>query len=418
MAPVSLLIVGAGGRGFDYARYVRDHPDEAKIVGVAEPRDPYRNRMAEEHGIRAENVFTDWRAAAERERLADAVVIATPDRLHADPAVAFAERGYAMLLEKPIAPSEADCRRVVEAVRRHGIIFSVCHVLRYTRYTRVLKQMLDDGAVGDIVSVQHLENVGWWHQAHAFVRGFWRNEAESSFMLLSKSCHDLDWIRYVLGVPCRKVSSFGSLKHFRKAEKPPEAGEAKRCVDCAYEDRCPYSAKKIYLTGIRDERPNWPSATLTPQWSVANVTRAVEVGPWGRCVYECDNDVVDHQVVILEFDGGRTASFTMTAFNAGGHRKTRIFGTRGEIYGDGSNLDHFDFLTRQRRTIDTEATDGTIAGGHGGGDEGLMASFLGAVARGEPSLILSGPDETLESHRIVFAAERARREDRVVHLAD
>ena len=218
MAPVTLLIVGAGGRGFDYARYVRTQPDEARIVGVAEPRDPYRCRMAEEHHIPAENVFADWRAAAERDRLADAVIIATPDRLHVDPAVAFAAKGYAMLLEKPIAPTEADCRRVVEAVGRSGIIFAVCHVMRYTRYTRVLKKMLDDGAVGDLVSIQHLENVGWWHQAHAFVRGFWRNEAESSFMLLSKSCHDLDWSRYIFAARCIKCSSFGALKHFRKSD--------------------------------------------------------------------------------------------------------------------------------------------------------------------------------------------------------
>jgi predicted dehydrogenase len=416
MASVTLLVVGAGGRGFDYARYVREHPDGARIVGVAEPREPYRRRMAAEHDIPPENVFTDWKQAAAREKLADAVLVCTPDALHADPAVAFARKGYAMLLEKPIAPSEADCRRVVEAVMRAKIIFAVAHVLRYTRYTRVLKAMLDAGAVGDLVSVQHLENVGWWHQAHAFVRGFWRNEKESSFMLLSKSCHDLDWIRYVFGKRCLKVSSFGSLKHFRKAEKPPQAGSARRCVECEYEPQCPYSAKKIYLTGIRDDRPTWPSATLVSEWSVANVAQAVAEGPWGRCVYECDNDVVDNQVVIMEFEGGRTACFTMTAFNAGGHRKTRLFGTRGEIYGDGSNIEHFDFLTRQRRIVDTNAADGTIAGGHGGGDEGLMGAFLAAVARRDQDLVLTGAQETLQSHLMVFAAERARRENRVVSL--
>ena len=286
---MSLLVIGAGGRGFDYARYAGQHPDEAKVVALAEPRQPYRDRMAREHAVAPENVFADWREAAERERLADAVLICTPDRLHAAPALAFAAKGYAMLLEKPMAPGEEDCRRIVEAVRREGIIFAVCHVLRYTRYTHALREMLDAGAVGDIVSIQHLENVGWWHQAHAFVRGFWRNEAESSSMLLSKSCHDLDWIRHVIGVRCVRVSSFGSLRHFRKVEKPPAAGAATRCVACDYEPDCPYSAKRIYLTGITDANPSWPSATLTAEWSVANVTRAVEVGPWGRCVYECDN---------------------------------------------------------------------------------------------------------------------------------
>ncbi len=412
--PVTLLILGAGGRGFDYARYVRAHPDQAKVVGVAEPRDVYRNRMAAEHEIDPANVFTDWKQAADKPRLADAVLICTQDRMHADPAVAMAEKGYAILLEKPMAPNEPDCVRIVEAVKRAGICFAVCHVLRYTRYTRVLKKMLDDGAVGDIVSIQHLENVGWWHQAHAFVRGFWRNEAESSFMLLSKSCHDLDWIRYVMGVPCQKVSSFGSLKHFRREEKPSAAGDATRCVACAYEPQCPYSAVKIYLTNVGDQ-PSWPSATLVPVWSLENLRRAVAEGPWGRCVYECDNDVVDNQAVIMAFAGARTATFTMTAFNAGGHRKTRIFGTRGEIYGDGSNIEHFDFLTRTRRIIDTNAADATIAGGHGGGDEGLMEAFLAAVA-GDSGQVISGPDETLESHRMVFAAERARRENRVVCL--
>ena len=418
MSPVTVVIAGAGGRGFDYGDYIAAHPELGKVVGVAEPREPYRLRMAQKHGIPSANVFDDWRKLADRPRLADSVLICTQDAMHADPACAFAAKGYHILLEKPMAPNAADCRRIVSAVQAAGVLFAVGHVLRYTRYTRVLKKLLAEGAVGDVVSVQHLENVGWWHQAHSFVRGFWRNTAESSFMLLSKSCHDLDWIRHVMGVPCRKLASFGSLKHFRRAEKPACAGGATRCVACDYEGDCPYSARKIYLRDLREDNPCWPSATLVAHWSVANVEKAVAEGPWGRCVYECDNDVVDNQVVIMDFEGGRTACFTMTAFNAGGHRKSRIFGTRGEIYGDGRLLEHFDFLTRQRKTIDTEASEGDITGGHGGGDSGLITAFLSAVGRGEPSLILSGSDETLESHLMVFAAEQARLENRVVDMAE
>lgn len=415
MRPVKLLIIGAGGRGTGYARYAEAYPDQAKVVGVAEPRDYYRERIVQVHDVPAENVFTDWKDASERARFADAVVIATQDAMHVEPAIAFAELGYDMLLEKPMAPSAEGCRRIVDAVLANDIIFAVCHVMRYTRYTQKLKALLDAGAVGDIVSVQHLEPVGYWHQAHSFVRGNWRNEKESSPMLLAKSCHDLDWLRYIVGEPCTEVSSFGSLKHFRAEEQPENAAD--RCVACAYEPECPYSALKIYLRDRLDQgHTGWPVNVLTPDVTREGVLKALREGPYGRCVYACDNDVVDHQVVNMHFAGGRTATFTMTAFNQAGHRKTHIFGTRGEVYGDGSKIRHFDFLTDKTEVIDTAASDASILGGHGGGDFGLMYSFVNAVADQDPSQVLSGPEETLESHLMVFAAERARRNHEVVSL--
>jgi len=414
MPPVTLLIVGAGSRGFGYARYAREFPDEAKVVAVAEPREAYRRRLAEEYDVPAENVFADWTQAAARERLADAALICTPDAVHAGPAVALAEKGYHMLLEKPMAPNEADCRRIYDAVTAAGVIFAVGHVMRYTAYTQRLKQLLDSGVIGEVVNVQHLEPVGFWHQAHSFVRGNWRNEGESSFMLLAKSCHDLDWLRYLMGAACRRVSSFGSLHHFREANKP--AGAGSRCLECAVEADCPYSAKRIYLGRVARGHTGWPVDVLAPDVTEASVTEALRTGPYGRCVYDCDNDVVDHQVVSMEFADGRTASFTMTAFNAGGGRQTRLFGTRGEIVGDSSEIRHYDFLSGEWETIDTRAGDQTVLGGHGGGDFGLMYSFISAVGAGEPGRILSGPAETLESHLIVFAAERARREGTVVDV--
>lgn len=421
--PVTVLIVGAGSRGQIYAQFARQHPERMRVVGVAEPRAFQREHTAQSYGIPPENVFSDWREAASRERLADAVVVATQDAMHVGPVEAFAPKGYAILLEKPLAPGPADCRRIVAAIQKHGNLFAVCHVMRYTPYTRLLKRVLDSGAVGEVVSLEHLEPVGYWHQAHSFVRGNWRNAAQSSPMLLQKSCHDLDWIRHVMGRGCTRVSSFGSLKHFRAEERPE--GAAERCLDCAVEASCPYSAKRIYLRHLESGHTGWPLDVLTPEPTPESVTQALRDGPYGRCVYACDNDVVDHQVVNMEFAGGQTASFTMTAFTRMRSRETRIFGTRGELFGDGRYVRVYDFLSEQTSSHDSEAAadgsggnDGSILSGHGGGDEALMASFVKAVSSGDQSLILSGAGESLEGHLMVFAAEQARLEGRVVALEE
>jgi len=415
-SPVSVIIVGAGSRGANYATFAQLHPDRMRVVGVAEPRADYRRRLAQTYQVPEENVATDWRVLAERPRLADAVIIATLDAQHAEAAVAFAQQGYAMLLEKPMAPSAADCRRIVSSVKAHGILFAVCHVLRYTPYTRRLKQLLESGAIGDVMSLQHLEPVGYWHQAHSYVRGNWRSEQATSSMLLSKSCHDLDWMRYIMGVPCQAVSSFGALRHFRQSEKPLQAGAAQRCLDCGFEPQCPYSAKRIYLGRYARGERDWPLTVLTAEPTLDALSGALRTGPYGRCVYECDNDVVDNQVVNLLFAGQQTATFTMTAFTQAAPRKTRIFGTRGELEGDGVSLRHFDFLTEQTRTITVDETGDSGLQGHGGGDYGLMDSFIAAVAENDSRRILSGPDESLETHLMVFAAEKARREQAVVRV--
>jgi predicted dehydrogenase len=412
--PVSLLIIGAGGRGKGYSTFAQEHPDRAQIVGVAEPRDEHRQLMVDTYHLPDENIFTDWRQAANRPKFADAVIIATQDTMHADPAIAFAQKGYAILLEKPMAPNPEDCKRIVQAVKQAGVLFAVCHVMRYTRYTQTLKKFIDSGAIGEVINLQHLEPVGYWHQAHSFVRGNWRNEKESSPMLLAKSCHDLDWIYYIMGEHCQSIASFGTLKHFRKENQP--VGAADRCLDCQVETTCPYSAKKLYLRMVENGYLGWPVDVLTLNPTVVSITDALRNGPYGRCVYACDNDVVDNQVVNILFTGGQTATFTMTAFTELGHRKTRVFGTRGELYGDGEDIVHYDFLTDEKRTISTTTADGSILGGHGGGDYGLIDRFIRAVAEIDPKLILSGADDSLETHLMVFAAEKSRRDHCIVDI--
>jgi predicted dehydrogenase len=412
---IRLAVIGAGSRGSTYVNYALEHPEELEIVGVAEPRDFHRESVASRHKIPIKNVTRDWHNWLSREKFADAIIIATPDALHAEPAIAFAELGYHLLLEKPMAPTESECRKIVEAVNRAGVKLAVCHVMRYTPYTRMLKQLLESGRIGEIVSVQHLEPVGYWHQAHSFVRGNWRNESSSSSMLLQKSCHDLDWLRHVIGKPCERVSSFGSLHHFRASQKP--AGAADRCLECEVESDCAFSAKRFYLRELEQGNTDWPVNVITSDTTESGMLEALQTGPYGRCVYSCDNDVVDHQVVNLEFTGGVTASFTMTAFTRGRDRETRIFGTKGELFGNGQTLEIFDFLSEKTTVIDTELeSDGSIQSGHGGGDEGVMHAFLTALRENDPGKILSGPNESLESHLMVFAAETARREARVCQI--
>ena len=413
--PVRILVVGAGSRGTRLADYALRYPDEARVVAVAEPRAVYRERLSELHGIPREGRFEDWRAALDGSRVADAVVIATPDREHADPAIAFAERGYAMLLEKPLATTEADCRRIVAAVERAGVVCAVAHVLRYTPYTRLLKELVDGRAIGEIVSIDHLEPVGFWHQAHSYVRGNWRREDETAPMLLAKCCHDLDWLSFVVGQPCVAVSSFGGLAHFRADRRPPGAGE--RCLECDVEPACPFSARRLYLGMVERGVTGWPLDVVAWPPTEHNITRALRDGPYGRCVWACDNDVVDHQVVTLRYANGTTATLTMTAFTRMRDRETRIFGTRGELHGDGNRIEVYDFLTGTvARHASTVYSDGQIPTGHGGGDDGVMADFIAAAAAGDPGLMPTTPAQALESHRIAFAAEAARREGRVVAL--
>ena len=424
MKQVSVIILGCGGRGMGYAQFAKEFPERMKIVAVADPRDFYRNKIGDEHNVPEEFRFRTWEDAVSRPKFADAVLICTQDAMHEEPVIRCAELGYDIMCEKPMAPTREACERMVAAVRKAGVKFAVCHVLRYTKYTQRLKELIQSGAIGDIVTIQHIESVAHWHQAHSFVRGNWRNEKESSFMLLAKSCHDMDWIRYIMNKPCVQVQSFGSLYHFRPENQPK--GAADRCLDCpaSIEFQCPYSAVKIYL---RDRLMKgifgWPTDVLTTDGTVGGVTKALREGPYGRCVYKCDNDVVDNQVVNMTFADGSTAGFTMTAFCNDG-RQTRICGTRGCIQGDGRYLYVTDFVKDDPHDknigttkIDTEvANDNGILSGHGGGDGGLMDSFIAAIAENKPELILTGLDDTLDSHIMTFEAERSRREGKVITL--
>ena len=402
--PVTIAVVGAGARGAAYA----------EIAAVADPRTTARDRFAARHRLDPSVVFEDWRDLAARGRVADAVIVATLDTEHLAPTTAFAEQGYDILLEKPIAPSETESLVVGDVAARTGVTIAVCHVLRYTPYTRTLKELLPN--LGDIVSVQHLEPIGAYHFAHSFVRGNWRRTDEAAFALLAKSCHDIDWLGYLVGQPVVRTSSFGGLHHFRAENRP--AGAADRCLDCPLQDTCAYSATQIYRDGLRNggTKQYFTRIITAGELTEEAVTNALAHGPYGRCVYACDNDVADHQVVNLEYAGGATASFTMAAFTPLENRHTKIFGTRGQLTGDGRYIQVYDFSTERTVSIDTSVDGPSAAEGHSGGDENLIRSFVDALHLGRPELILSGIGESVASHRVVFAAERARLTGTVVSL--
>lgn len=414
---ITIAVVGAGGRSSQYATRAARLPG-VRIVAVAEPRVARRNRLGDEFGIPDDARFENWESLAQAGRIADAVIIGTQDALHRDPAVALAALGYNILLEKPMATSETDAIDIVEATERAGVLLMVCHVMRYMPLTTSLKAVLDSGRIGDVVTVEHFEPVGYWHFAHSFVRGPWSNEAKSSPALMSKSCHDLDWLNYIIGRKAERVSSFGRVHEFRPERKPEGAGE--RCLSCSIEPRCPYSAKRFYLPLLDDDRGLgdflWG---LTEDRSREGVVKALEEGPYGLCVYNSDNDVVDHQVVNIEYEGGVTAAFTMTAFTPGMARKTRICGTLGYIDTDFERIDVFDYLTETWTTVDVDReTDTHDVIGHGGGDEGIVRAFIEALRTGDAASNLTDARTSLINHQTVWAAERARREGRVVTIGE
>jgi predicted dehydrogenase len=398
--PVTCIVLGAGARGNVYASYASKYPEEMKIVGVAEPIPYRRQRFSEKYNIPVERQWTTWEHALQVPKFADAVIITMPDNLHYPSAMEAVPLGYDLLLEKAIAQSWQECKDILEVTNQYNKIVAICHVLRYTPYFRKMKEVVESGRLGDVVSVQHLEPVEHIHMSHSFVRGNWRNSAESTPMILSKSCHDTDILRWVIGKSCKKVSSFGSLKHFREEDAPP--GSTARCTDgCSYERDCIFSAIKLYK-----EKKGWLHYLAIEDHDDASILKALQEGPYGKCVYRTDNDVVDHQIMNMEFEDEITVAFSMEAFTHYGGRRTRIFGTKGDLIGDESHMLITDFLTgKQEDWKPGKAKDGS---GHGGGDHGIVHDFIQAVSQQDPGLLTSTIEASMESHLMGFKAEESR----------
>ncbi|MDU5144528.1 MAG: Gfo/Idh/MocA family oxidoreductase [Paenibacillus dendritiformis] len=413
MKKVKLALIGAGLRGVNYTNYALEHPVEAEVVAVAEPVEERRMSFQQAHRLPDEMCFADWREMMNRPKLADAVLICTQDYMHYGPTMRALECGYHVLLEKPMSPKPLECIRMGERARQAGLVFSICHVLRYTRFFGTIKQMLEEGRIGRLMSIQHNENVGYWHQAHSFVRGNWRNADETSPMILAKSCHDMDILLWLAGESCTNVASFGRLSHF-KAENAP-AGAPKRCLDgCPAAEDCLYYAPKTYLT----DEDNWMKLAISDDQSYEGRLKAIQEGPYGRCVYHCDNNVVDHQVVSMDFRNEVTAVFTMSAFTKECSRTIKLMGTEGEIRGamEKNEIELIRFDRNEPEPIFLGAPGGHA--GHGGGDEGLIRDFIRLVANGGALQGLTSAENSVQSHMMAFAAEEARVTGKVVHLPE
>lgn len=410
-SPVTLAVLGAGMRASGFCENVRYLPHRARIVAVAEPNDTRRERFAERHEIPESGRFASWQELLDRPRIADAVLVATMDRDHVGPAIVAMEAGYHLLLEKPMAPELDQIVTInqayLDANAKHGVLAGVVHPLRYGPSYAALKRLVDAGRLGVLMTLDHMEGVGWWHQAHSFVRGNWSRAAQSTFMLLAKSCHDVDYVCHLVGRPVERVSSFGSLGFFREERAPP--GSTDRCLDCPVEPDCAYSAVRWYLA---TERDRWPAAAAGDDHSAAAREATLRTGPYGRCVWRAGNDVVDHQVVAVEFEGGVTATVTMTAFTQRVARRSRVHGSTAELAFDEDSITIRDF---DGNHVTTQSF-GNTSGGHAGADRHILDGFVRAVERGDQRAITTTIPESMTTHAVTFAAEAARLGKRVIEI--
>lgn len=404
MRPVKAVVIGAGQRGmFAYAPYALAHPEELQIVAVAEPEADKRAKFQQDHHLPPEACYPGYREFFESPVEADCCIICTQDQMHTEPAMLAMAQGYHVLLEKPMATTEADCRLLAATAKETGRILMVCHVLRYTPFYSAVKDLLEDGAIGRLMTVQHCEGVAYWHFAHSFVRGNWSVEAKSAPVILAKCCHDLDMLQWLVGGKCTSVSSNGRLSYFTE-ENAPE-GAPQRCLDgCPHSRDCLYYAPSIYLT----ENTDWPTASISLDTSLEARTEALRTGPYGRCVFHCGNDVCDHQSVNMYFDNEVTVSMIATAFTTDISRITTFTGTKGQIEADFGRSALKVRYHGTGRVEDIRLNEGLDLLGHGGGDWRLLQDFLDVVRDGKGQARTLAED-SLASHLLAFQAEKARK---------
>lgn len=416
MAAVEAVLIGGGNRGrYTYGAWALRHPDRLRIVGLAEPVAERRAAVAAEHRIEPDRVVADWREILSGPRFAEVAIIATSDTLHVEPALEALSRGHHLLLEKPIAPDPVDCVRVVDAAEKAERVVQIGHVLRYTEFYGRLREIVSSGRLGEIVAIDMKEHVAHWHLAHSYVRGKFRNRRIAAPIVLAKTCHDLDLLAWLVDRPFRRVASFGSLSHFRSDAAPPGAPD--RCTDgCPVQDDCLHDAVRFYCGPDESLARIWPWTDLGIDPSREARRRALETGPYGVCVYRCDNDVPDHQILAIEFDGGVTATFTLQGLATHERRTIRVSGTRGELRGvfqDGQ-IEITRHGSLERETLRIEAP----LDGHSGGDHGLLSHFTDLLRRRAYAEVRASGRVSLESHLLGFAAEEARLRGTVIEMPE
>ncbi len=408
--PVSVAILGAGARGrLTYGEYCRANADRVRVATVAEPDADRRERFAVEHAIPPDGRFADWTELLAHGPATEGVIIATPDWAHVEPAIAALGLGRDVLLEKPVARTPRELDALLAAARASSGRLTIAHPLRHAPLFETIARLLREGRIGRLMTIDHVENIGYLHFAHSYVRGNWRRADETAPLILTKACHDLDLLAWLAGSAWTRVSSCGSLSHFRSENAPD--GAPKRCSDgCPVQSTCAFDAVAFYLDP--GTLPAW-KATVTADQTEAGIIDALRAGPYGRCVYRSDNDVVDHQVAIIEFAGGATATLTVSAFSAAMTRSIRLMGSSGEINGDllTGELTLTSFTPGAASPGVTQPVD--VAGdGHGGGDERLLDCFVdGLFDRRSGSRPPLGPgalEASVVGHVLAFAAEESR----------
>jgi predicted dehydrogenase len=291
------LIIGAGSRGNSYARALKDS-GLGIVASVADPI-PFKRRQLggryiwQSSGPQVGQEFADWRdfVTYEQQRRADeaagnetppkidGVFVCVLDHQHAEVVTAFGGfSGIHIMVEKPLANRLNDCLQIQKSIEAGPqSIFAIGHVLRYSPHNMLLRNLVrEKHVIGDILSLEHTEPVGFWHFAHSYVRGNWRNDSISAPSLLTKSCHDIDFIMWMLCSPVSAgdqtthlpatVSSAGSLKQFTKSRKPKEAGNATNCMSCPIERDCMFSAPRIYNDKhLAIGKAKWPVDIVNPE---------------------------------------------------------------------------------------------------------------------------------------------------------
>lgn len=399
---MNVAIIGYGSRGEIYGNSFISRAKISAVCDIKKERLGYARKI---FGLEESQLYSSSDEFFAKGKLADLCVIATPDKVHKNHAIEAMRAGYDLLLEKPIGCTEQECQEIYKTAKQLNRRVFICHVLRYAAFYSKIKEELDTGKYGEISTISATENVAYWHYAHSYVRGNWHRAEDSTPMIVAKCCHDLDIISWYIGKPCTGVSSMGCLRYFTAQNAPKDCAE--RCVDCTFSKQCPYSAETFYLEKIRAGQKEWPSNVLATEPTEEKIKDAIANGPYGKCVYRCDNDVVDHQVVNMEFEGGATASLTMTAFSGEQFREIHIHGEKGDIYGTTKdNKLVCNVYGNSSKVIDV-LKDHDNSFGHGGGDYWLVQDVLNTY-EGKPSIGLTSIENSMMSHKIGFAAEESR----------